>query len=113
MSSNASTTSSRTAGATIVSLEISGMRCGHCAAAVRSALHQVPGLRGGDVAIGAARLAIDPAAGSADATTTAAIAAIRDAGYDARVSGCASGARASSPSVGLPVMGGCCSPRAA
>src|SRR5689334_22424266 len=84
-----------------VSLAIAGMSCGHCVAAVRSALDQVPGVRDGQVAIGSARFAVDPAAGATDAVARAAIDAINDAGYDAHVADAASDEPAPSPR-GLP-----------
>ena len=61
-------------------LEIRGMSCGHCVGAVERALSAVPGVQVRDVAIGAARIALEPGT-SADQ----AVAAVRDAGYDARV----------------------------
>jgi Cu+-exporting ATPase len=61
-------------------LEIRGMTCGHCVGAVERALAAVPGAHVHDVAIGRARLTLD-----AGTPADAAIAAVRDAGYDARV----------------------------
>lgn len=78
-------------------LEIRGMNCGHCVAAVERALRGVPGATVQDVAIGAASVTLGPGTTPADA-----VAAVRDAGYDAR------------PVEGTPRAGGgaCCSPRA-
>ena len=61
-------------------LEIDGMSCGGCVAAVRAALSNVPGIRVEDVSIGKATVAIDPA----QANVGAVIDAVQDAGYDAR-----------------------------
>ena len=83
-----------------VDLAISGMSCGHCVAAVRDALEQVPGVAVQQVAIGTASVALDPASVS----TATVVAAVQDAGYDARI--------ADRP---LPQAAGtsCCSPRSA
>lgn len=70
---------------TNVTLAISGMSCDHCVAAVQSALDQVPGVTGRQVAVGSATLAIDPAAGPREQLLAAAVQAIQDAGYDAEV----------------------------
>ena len=64
-------------------LAIEGMSCGHCVAAVKQALADVPGVADRQVAVGSAVLAIDPAARPVSDTIAAAIEAIRDAGYDA------------------------------
>ena len=107
-------TSSHTAApadASAVRLEISGMSCGHCVAAVRSALMQVRGVRAEQVAVGSALVAVDPAAGPADEIARAAIAAIYDAGCDARLAADTASVPATSPGAGLPVTGSCCSPR--
>src|SRR5689334_20361851 len=101
MSSISSVATSDPTGAPSVSLAISGMTCGHCVAAVRSALDEVPGVRGAQVAIGAAQVAVDPAAGAPDDVARAAIAAIQEAGYDARLAGARSDAAAPSSSGGL------------
>ncbi len=61
-------------------LEIEGMSCRGCVAAVRAALSVVPGIRVDDVSIGKASVAIDPAT----ASVAAVIDAVQDAGYDAR-----------------------------
>jgi copper chaperone len=61
-----------------VTININGMSCGHCVAAVQKALAAVPGVTVGNVAIGSATISIDPAAGS----LAAAESAIDDAGYD-------------------------------
>ncbi len=83
-----------------VNLSIGGMSCGHCVAAVRDALEQLPGVAVQQVAIGTASVALDPT--SVSAATV--VSAIQEAGYDARV--------ADRP---LPQAGGttCCSPRSA
>lgn len=41
-------------------LTIQGMHCGHCIAAVRSALEDLPGLRVEDVSMGTAQISYDP-----------------------------------------------------
>ena len=64
-----------------VHLTIDGMSCGHCVAAVSRALEALPGVAVGLVAVGAAALTLDPQAASTDDV----IAAIDDAGYQARV----------------------------
>ena len=66
-----------------VTLEITGMSCGHCVAAVGAALEAVPGVTVRDVRVGAATLALEP--GAADAVGRA-VRAVEDAGYDATVS---------------------------
>jgi copper chaperone CopZ len=88
------------------------MSCGHCVAAVQAALKTVAGVRSGQVAVGAAQLVLDPTAGTADAIA-AAIEAIHDAGYDARVvsDSARASAGATARPAGLPVMGSCCGPR--
>ena len=63
-------------------LSISGMSCGHCIAAVRGALEQLPGVQVLDVKVGKARLEVEPGAVT-DATL---IDAVEDAGYSAMVS---------------------------
>lgn len=64
---------------TPVTLTISGMSCGHCVRAVEAALATVPGVTPRRVTVGSAEVAVAPGA-----TADAAIAAIRDAGYEAR-----------------------------
>ena len=62
----------------VVTFGISGMSCGHCVAAVRSALDAVPDVRVRNVSIGSATIELD-----AGASPDRAIAAVRDAGYEA------------------------------
>ena len=64
-----------------VSLKITGMTCGHCVAAVDSALKQVQGVNAANVEIGRATVTLDPKV----ATTGAVIDAVEDAGYAATV----------------------------
>jgi copper chaperone len=64
-----------------VAVEISGMSCGHCVAAVAGALRDVPGVTVQRIVVGSASVSIDPGA----ATVETVIGAIRDAGYDARL----------------------------
>ena len=63
-----------------LTLSIAGMSCGHCVAAVRSALQEVPGVSVEQVVIGSASVTLAPNA-SADAL----VESLRDAGYDATV----------------------------
>jgi len=79
-----------------VSLRISGMSCGHCVAAVREALAELPGVETTDVAIGAASVSIDTRVSSTDDV----VRAIGEAGYEA--------AAATRPLPQAPV-GSCCS----
>jgi copper chaperone CopZ len=60
-------------------LEIEGMSCGHCVAAVRRALEQVPGVNVERVEIGGAEMSFDPAVASVDAIVDA----VNDEGYSA------------------------------
>lgn len=64
-----------------VDLAIGGMSCGHCVAAVRAALADLPGVEVRQVAIGTASVAIDPTLTSVDAL----ISAVDEAGYEPRV----------------------------
>ena len=68
-----------------VTLAIGGMSCGHCVAAVREALGEVPGVTVQQVSIGSATIALDPDAGTPRALTEAAVEAVSDAGYEASV----------------------------
>ncbi len=61
-------------------LAISGMSCGHCVAAVKSALQELPGVTVNQVTIGSASVSLEPGA-----APSAVLDAIRDAGYDADV----------------------------
>ena len=63
-----------------VTLAISGMSCGHCVAAVKSALDAVPGVAVRDVTIGSATVALDPATSPENALN-----AVREAGYEAHL----------------------------
>ena len=62
----------------VITLGISGMSCGHCVAAVTSALETVPDVRVRKVSIGSATIEVD-----AGASPDRAVAAVRDAGYEA------------------------------
>jgi copper chaperone len=64
-------------------IEIQGMSCGHCVAAVKGALHRLDGVEVRDVKIGEARVAYDPGTVSPERITRA----IADEGYAARVAG--------------------------
>ena len=63
-----------------VTIAISGMSCGHCVAAVKSALDAVPGVAVQNVTIGSATVALDPAT-----SPDTAIGAVREAGYEAEL----------------------------
>ena len=58
-------------------LEVHGMTCAHCVAAITSAVSPLPGVTGVDVALDAGTVRVDgtPEAGAVTA-------AIEDAGYD-------------------------------
>jgi copper chaperone CopZ len=60
------------------SIQINGMSCAHCVAAVQKALMAVPGVTVREVAIGRAVVTLDAAGGSLAAVE----AAIEHAGYD-------------------------------
>ena len=60
-------------------LEVAGMSCGHCVAAVREALSAVPGVKVEDVKIGTATVAFD----EGKATVGDLVDAVSDAGYEA------------------------------
>jgi copper chaperone CopZ len=62
-----------------VTLEVQGMSCGHCVAAVEAALRDVEGVEVESVSIGTASVRIDPE----KATVGALIDAVADAGYTA------------------------------
>ena len=62
-----------------VTLQINGMSCGHCVAAVKQALNEVPGVEVENVAIGQAVISYSP-----DKTKSTDITdALADAGYEA------------------------------
>ena len=61
-------------------LEIDGMSCGHCVAAVSEALRELPGVTVERVAIGSAALTYEPAEVSVDDIMLA----VGDAGYAAQ-----------------------------
>ena len=63
-----------------VTLEISGMSCGHCVRAVSDALTKLPGVSVESVEIGSARVELDPEVASSDVLADA----IRLAGYEVR-----------------------------
>ena len=75
-----------------VTLAISGMSCGHCVAAVKSALEAAPGVVVQNVAVGSATIALDPAT-----TPDVALEAIREAGYSAQI--------APAGSKSMPILG--------
>lgn len=68
-----------------VTLAIAGMSCGHCVRAVDAALAATPGVTDRRVAVGSAEVSLAPGA-----TPDAAIVAIGDAGFEARVTAPAS-----------------------
>ena len=64
-------------------LEIEGMSCGHCVAAVSNALRELPGVDVESVGIGSARVRYEPE----QVTTEQIILAVADAGYSAQTKG--------------------------
>ena len=61
-------------------LEIEGMSCNHCVAAVSEALGELPGVSVHDVSIGAARVSYQPEKVSPEQI----VLAVEDAGYTAQ-----------------------------
>jgi copper chaperone len=66
-----------------LTLNISGMSCGHCVGRVKNALKRLLGVEVGKVEIGSATLSYDPALTS----PVKIAAAVTDAGYDAEPAG--------------------------
>jgi len=64
-----------------LTMKIDGMSCGHCVAAVREALTELPGVQVDDVRIGSAEVRYDPAAVTPEQVADA----VRDAGYEPAV----------------------------
>ena len=64
-------------------LEIEGMSCGHCVAAVSEALTELPGVSVDDVRIGTAQVSYYPDQVSPDQI----VLAVEDAGYAAQAKG--------------------------
>jgi copper chaperone CopZ len=64
---------------TTLELEINGMSCGHCVAAVSEALKELPGVTVNDVKIGAAHVSYQPD----QVTPDDIVLAVEDAGYSA------------------------------
>ena len=64
-----------------VSLEVRGMSCGHCVAAVEKALKSVDGVDVTNVAVGKATVSLDPRVASVEKV----LEAVEDAGYEAQV----------------------------
>ena len=62
-----------------LTLDVEGMSCNHCVAAVDEALREVPGVTVTEVRIGSATVSYDPAL----ATVEALLDAVADAGYSA------------------------------
>ncbi len=61
-------------------LTVSGMSCGHCVAAVTSALQTIDGVKVENVAVGSVSVSFDPAVADVNQIR----AAIEDAGYEAQ-----------------------------
>jgi copper chaperone CopZ len=61
---------------------VSGMSCGHCEAAVREGVSQIPGVHGVDVSATTGRLVVT---GSAPIDEQAVLGAVDEAGYEAGV----------------------------
>jgi len=70
-----------------ITLSIEGMSCGHCVAAVREALAELPGVAVEEVRVGAATVRVDDA--HRDGAAGSVLAAVQDAGYDATVASAA------------------------
>lgn len=64
-----------------ITLDIQGMSCGHCVAAVDRALKALPGVSVGAVEIGHATVTVDPRV----ATPARLLEAVQDAGFEATV----------------------------
>ncbi len=64
-------------------IDIQGMSCAHCVAAVKGALGQLDGVQVGEVKIGSAQVAYDPRTVTPERIAQA----IEDEGYAARVAG--------------------------
>jgi len=64
-----------------LTMKIDGMSCGHCVAAVREAIAELPGVQTSDVRIGAADVSYDPAAVTPEQVAEA----VREAGYEPAV----------------------------
>jgi copper chaperone CopZ len=64
-------------------LEIEGMSCGHCVAAVSEALEELPGVTVNEVKIGAAQVSYQPD----QVTPDDIVLAVEDAGYSATAKG--------------------------
>ena len=64
-------------------LEIEGMSCGHCVAAVSEALKELPGVTVKEVKIGAAQVSYQPE----QVTPDDIVLAVEDAGYSAQAKG--------------------------
>lgn len=89
-----------------LTLAIEGMTCGHCVKTVRAALASIDGIQVTQLAIGSATIQVDETATSADAVAAAAVAAVSDAGYPARIT--------TSVTPDQRATGGsCCAPRPA
>lgn len=68
-----------------VRIAIEGMSCGHCVSAVDRALRAVHGVATTQVRLGEATLTLDPDAAPVERTVSAALGAVREAGYEAHV----------------------------
>jgi copper chaperone CopZ len=68
-----------------ITLAIDGMSCGHCVRAVRDALASVESVQVADVAIGSATIQLPEGETPDGPAVAAAIAAVDDAGYPAKV----------------------------
>lgn len=64
-----------------VTIDITGMSCGHCVARVQRALQTVPGIADVEVQVGSARLTVSD--GARERVTAEARRAIENAGYEA------------------------------
>ena len=66
-----------------LTMQVSGMTCGHCVAGVRAALQELDGVEVETVRVGTATVAYDPSAVTPDVITGA----VEAAGYPARPAG--------------------------
>lgn len=61
-------------------ISIQNMSCGHCLAHVTRAIHSIPGVKTADIRMGSAFVRL-----TSDDSPEPVLAAIRDAGYEARL----------------------------
>ncbi|RWR25016.1 heavy-metal-associated domain-containing protein [Agrococcus lahaulensis] len=69
---------------TTTEYQVTGMTCGHCEGAIRSEVGQIAGVSGIEVSAATGHLAVSTA-GDAPVDDAAVLAAVEEAGYEARV----------------------------